>query len=403
MSIKSQQLSIFEARNFLINYQGLNSSAKYDGENGILSYFEKVGCIQYDPLNVVGRNADLILQARIKSYHPEMLYNLLYNKRDVIDSWDKMMSLCLQKDWPFFKRLRESKGKEIERILARRNSIQALEHLDEIREYIKKHGPSKSSSIDIGTCDPGKWGNKKLASAAMDYLFNIGELGIFSKNNAVRTYELIEKLFNKDILEKNDPFKSDDEFYEWYVKRRIGSVGMLWRANGGAWLGHFLSDSELRNSTLNRLLEKEEIKEYYVDSIKFPFYIRNEDKKYLNVKSSKKVVRFLAPLDNLLWDRKMIRDIFDFDYSWEVYTPVVKRKFGYYVIPVLYGNQFVGRFEPKQYRGEEELRLLNWWWEKQVKKSDQLFEGIESEMKRFCNYLGAYRVNKDDWNNFVLK
>ena len=139
-----------------------------------------------------------------------------------------------------------------------------------------------------------------------------------------------------------------------------------------------------------------------MESVKNPFYIRSEDTEYLNKKSIKKEVRFLAPLDNLSWDRKMIRYIFDFDYSWEVYTPVAKRKFGYYVLPVLYGNQFIGRFEPKQYRGEEELRLENWWWEDGIKINDRLIEKLEEGMNRFCNYLGAQQVNKDDWNNMVL-
>ena len=399
---RNQVLSVKEARNFLINYQGLNTACRYTQEKGVISYFEKVGCIQYDPLNVVGRNADLTLQSRVKGYHADMLYKLLYQKRTVIDAWDKMMALYLQKDWPYFKRLRASKGKEIEAVLARRNSLQALEHLDEVREHIKKHGPSQSSSIDIGVCNPGKWGSKKLASAAMDYLFNIGELGIYSKNNVQRTYEFTEKLLKKEILEESDPFQSDDEFYEWYVKRRRGSVGMLWACNGGGWLGHFISDSDIRNSKIKRLLEKGEIEEFYVESVKNPFYIRSEDTEYLNKKSTKKEVKFLAPLDNLLWDRKMIRDIFDFDYSWEVYTPVAKRKFGYYVLPVLYGNQFIGRFEPKQYRGEEELRLENWWWEDGIKINDRLIEKLEEGMNRFCNYLGAQQVNKDDWNNMVL-
>ena len=140
---RNQVLSVKEARNFLINYQGLNTVCRYTQEKGVISYFEKVGCIQYDPLNVVGRNADLTLQSRVKGYHADMLYKLLYQKRTVIDAWDKMMALYLQKDWPYFKRLRTSKGKEIEAVLARRNSLQALEHLDEVREHIKKHGPSQ--------------------------------------------------------------------------------------------------------------------------------------------------------------------------------------------------------------------------------------------------------------------
>lgn len=114
-------------------------------------------------------------------------------------------------------------------------------------------------------------------------------------------------------------------------------------------------------------------------------------------------MRFLAPLDNLLWDRKMIKDIFQFEYSWEVYTPVIKRKFGYYVLPVLYGNRFIGRFEPKQYRGEEELRIENWWWEDGTELNEEIIKALEEGMKRFCNYLGAQRVNQDDWYHIVLK
>lgn len=400
---KNHILSLEEARKFLVNYQGLNGNCHYRREEGIITYFKKVGCIQYDPLNVVGRNADLTLQARVEGYQPNMLYSLLYDKRSIIDAWDKMMAMYLQKDWPYFKRLRASKGREMQAILERRNSIQALDHLDEVKKFIKEQGPSQPNQIDIGVCNPGKWGHKNLASSAMDYLFNIGVLGIYSKTNVQRTYDLVDNLLEKEILEQEDPFQTDEEFYEWYVNRRIGSIGMLWGSNGSGWLGHFISDSKIRTPSIKSLLEKGKIEEFYVQSIKKPFYIRSEDTKYLNQDATQKEMRFLAPLDNLLWDRKMIKDIFQFEYSWEVYTPVIKRKFGYYVLPVLYGNRFIGRFEPKQYRGEEELRIENWWWEDGMELNEEIIKALEEGMKRFCNYLGAQRVNQDDWYHIVLK
>ncbi len=402
-NVRGKKLSIQEARNFLISYQGLNNICNYKKEEGIVEYFTKVGCIQYDPLNVVGRNADLILQSRIEGYNTEMLNNLLYEKRILIDGWDKMMSIYLQTDWPYFKRLRKSKGEEMKWILARRNSIDALNHLDKVKQIIVEEGPKQGGQIDIGKCNPGKWGHKQISSSVLDYLFNIGELGIYSKNNVQRTYDLVENLFSKEIVEREDPFESDDEFYEWYVKRRIGSVGMLWAINGGGWLGHFLSDSTIRIPVIERLLECDEIKEFYVESIKKPFYIRTEDLDYFNQISTTLEVRFLAPLDNLLWDRKMIEKIFDFKYSWEVYTPVSKRKFGYYVLPVLYGSKFVGRFEPEQYRGEEELRIKNWWWEENVSITDELIFKLEIEFDRFCKYLGASCINQKDFKDVVLK
>jgi uncharacterized protein YcaQ len=74
-------------------------------------------------------------------------------------------------------------------------------------------------------------------------------------------------------------------------------------------------------------------------------------------------VSFLGPLDPLVWDRDLLRSLFDYDYLWEVYTPEHKRRWGYYVIPILYGDRFVGRFEPRFDRATGTLRILGLWWE----------------------------------------
>jgi uncharacterized protein len=87
-----------QARNFLINYQGLNNSCSLKSEKGIFEYFKRVGCIKYDPLNVVGRNADLVLQSQIPGYSPDILEKLLNTDRSLIDGWDKMMSIYRQVD-----------------------------------------------------------------------------------------------------------------------------------------------------------------------------------------------------------------------------------------------------------------------------------------------------------------
>ncbi len=97
--------------------------------------------------------------------------------------------------------------------------------------------------------------------------------------------------------------------------------------------------------------------------------------------------RFLAPLDNLLWDRKMLEMLFGFSYRWEVYTPVAKRKFGYYVLPVLYNDRFVARFEAEPVREAGAFVVRNWWWEPQVVPNDEMRETIAGEMARFAAFL----------------
>ena len=119
-----------DARNFLINYQNLNSNGNLKGSKGIIVYFEKVRCIQFDPLNVVGKNPDLVLQSRIQNYKPELLFNLLYKDRVLYDAADKMISIIPTTDYPSMRRIREKTVEQLKGILTWRNSLAVLDLLD---------------------------------------------------------------------------------------------------------------------------------------------------------------------------------------------------------------------------------------------------------------------------------
>ncbi|WP_097015412.1 DNA glycosylase AlkZ-like family protein [Anaerocolumna aminovalerica] len=381
-----------EARNYLVRYHNLDGIEDFYGEEGVLKYFRRVGSIQYDPLNVVGRNPDLVLQSRIKDYSHEMLGSLLYEKRCLLDGWDKMMSIYSREDWPFFSRVRKEKEVQIKELLKRRNSVEAFQLIDEIRIMLKEQGPLQSNRIPTKTTNPGSWGHRKLSSAALDFMFHTGELGIYNKINTQKVYDLIENLLPHNLIGGADPFQSDHEFCKWYVKRRIGSVGLLWNKNGGGWLGDFIQKKELRNEIIKELIEEGEILEIQVEGINAVFYIRKEDKEFFNNKLEYREARFLAPLDNMLWDREMTKAIFDFDYSWEVYVPINKRKYGYYVLPVLYKNRFVARFEPEIHRNNDPLIIKNWWWENDIEITADMKSAIENELENFCRYLHCESV-----------
>lgn len=386
-----------ELRKFLVLYQGLYVNNTFIAEEGIKNFIRRIGCIQYDPLNVVGRNADLVLQSRIENYDKSMLDDLLYNKRDLIDGWDKMMAIYSASDWANFKRVRYERKAEVEIVLKHRNSIDAINYVDTIKDYIEKNGATIPSKIDLGSVDKGMWGHGKLSSATMDYMWNIGILGVKEKKNTQKKYDLIERLLPKEIYTMEDPFKNDDDFYKWYFKRRIGSIGVYWERNGEGWLGNFLSNTKLRKRILNELVEEEELILIKVENLKENFYLRKEDMSILNESTlvNESNVRFLAPLDNIIWDRKLTREIFNFDYTWEVYKPVDKRKYGYYVLPVLYGDKLVARFEPEIHRGKEPLIIKNWWWEENFKVSKDCIDSIKESLDKFCKYLKADGISKD--------
>jgi len=113
----------------------------------------------------------------------------------------------------------------------------------------------------------------------------------------------------------------------------------------------------------------------------------------------------MAPLDNMLWDRLLVHKVFDFQYTWEVYVPQEKRKYGYYVLPVLYRNSFIARFEPIKYEKGLPFIIKNWWWESAydtlgAKSKKETKEAVLKGLENFAAYLGADGIDTNQHNVF---
>ena len=127
-----------------------------------------------------------------------------------------------------------------------------------------------------------------------------------------------------------------------------------------------------------------------------PLFIRASDAYLLDAAASSESVTpsaaFIGPLDNLIWDRDLIRWLFDFDYTWEVYKPAVQRKYGHYVLPVLYGDRFIARVEPIFDRKARVLTIVNWWWEAGVVPDEAMIAALVECLAAFGRYLGAEEI-----------
>lgn len=398
-----------QARHFLVQHHKLDRKQEATKEN-ILGLFNTMYCIQYDPLNVVGRNPDLVLQARLYNYDTNLLHELLYQDRVLIDAWDKMMAIYKVTDWPYFNRIRHRMGQGTKGTLAYRNSLEAMELCDDILELIKKEGPLQASKLPSDSAGKGRWGHKKLSSAALDYLYAIGDVCVYDKTNTQKIYDLTENIIPEKLLSQADPFGSEDTedsafaFSKWYALRRIKTMGILWNKSGGAWLGYYIQKKGERTPIIEALLAENEILPLEIEGIKEPFYTTPEI--YEDIKSSllhtsieepdpsTSYLRFLGPLDNFLWDRDMIEAVFDFTYRWEVYTPVKKRQYGYYVLPILYNNELVARIEFDYYRKGKRLKTLKIWYEDGFKPDSDFKHQLKQEKKHFEKYLKASYKNK---------
>jgi len=380
------KISKKEAQQFLISHQYLDGSHPLHGKEGVMQFFNKVGCVQFDPLNVVGRNADLVLQSRINDYKPEMLESLLYEDRSLIDGWDKVMSIYPIEDWACFHLVREQRGKEVIATLRNRNSAHALNHIDFVMDALAKNGAMQPKQIGKGTAGETTWGHRNIYNATMDYLFHIGKLGVSKKLNVNKVFDLIENIIPPHIIDAPSNFQSEYDFFKWYVYRRIASIGMLWNRNGGGWYGTLIPDKKTRQRILDELIDEGLVTAIEVDGIPDKFYAKTVDFAHKSQKHTEiNVMKFIAPLDNLIWDREMVSKIFEFDYTWEVYIPAAKRKYGYYVLPVLFGNRFIARFEPE--KSATHLNIKNWWWEQDIPVTDALITHVMQAMERFAVFL----------------
>ena len=375
-----------EARRMLCRYHNLDGAEALCGKEGVEKIMQRIHSIQYDPLNVIARNADLVLQARVNHYRESILYDLLYKEHKLIDGFDKEMCIYETKDFARFQFVRNEYEKQALPTLKYRNQANVLNILDDVRDFVEKHGRTGTKDISIGEVRESRWGHKKLSSAALDYLFNTGILTVTDKRGTQKYFDLTER-----VIASENPFcdlhMTVEEFLEWYVERRIQSVGFLWNKSGGAWQGRFLSENELRSSTLQTLIEKNKIEEIRIEGVKEPFYISKKFKKYMENPAARSYVRFIAPLDNIMWDRQMLEILFGFTYRWEVYTPVEKRKYGYYVLPVLYNGQFIARFEAEPIHKAGEFMIKNWWWEPKVEPNGKMREMVANEITRFTEFL----------------
>jgi len=397
-------LSKEEFRSFLVRYHSLenfdNLSGK--GKTGVLKptgqikkLLRRLGSVQYDPLNVVGRNPDLVFQSRIKDFTTDLLEKLLYKERYLIDGWDKEMSIYPSAEWPCFSRIRKAEAESTKGTLKYRGQEEVLNYLPQIMEEARKKGALRPNALKLGACKENRWGHRQVSGAALDYLCMSGELGIHSKKGAQKIYAPIENLLPEKLVNESDPFSTDDDFFEWYFLRRIGAMGAYWLRSGPGWLGHYLSDPNLRKKTIKILEEKKLIVPLKIPEINETFYMRRKDLPVLNEKNQYDgAVRLLAPLDNMLWDRLMVKKVFDFEYTWEVYVPAAKRKYGYYVLPILYQNSLIARLEPVKHEKGRPLTIKNWWWEPALNEnSPKIREAIQRGLENFAHYLQADGVD----------
>ncbi len=308
----------------------------------VLEVVERLGLLQFDPLEVPGaRNHDLVLHARIKGYRREWCEQWLYGEdRRLIELYNKSLNLVPMHELPHYRITWHRNRPGLDDGILKEQSAVAKAVLKRLRT----DGPLSTAAFsEHGHAVDWWWAPTRASRAVMEALFVSGRIGIARREGNRRYYDLIERLVPAAVLKLKEPeeialtHRLLSRFRATGLTKAIGTQGEVMYSAG--------SGPERAQRTA-RLVEDGELLPVEIEDLKGTRYMIASEEPILESTADPATltpgVSFLAPLDPLVWDRRQLRDLWDFDYLWEVYVPEAKRKWGYYVLPILFGDRFVG-------------------------------------------------------------
>jgi hypothetical protein len=358
---------------------------------------DRLGSLQFDPLEVAGRNHDLILAARIAGYRRAWTDALLYDERWLYETYNKGLSLVPTAELPWY-RVTWDRNREDHETKA---FVEHAALVEELLERIRRDGPLAATDIEPRAAIDWYWRPTNQVRAILEALAEAGILGLSRRDGNRRVYDLVERLFPAELLGRRPPVE-DQRRHKLLSRHR--AHGLLGRRGGQAeiWLGTGPTASE-RYARHAELVEAGTIVPIEVEGERDTRFVLGSELHELedaarSVAAGEPAslgVAFIAPLDPLVWDRGLLRTLFHFDYVWEVYVPAAKRRWGYYVLPILAGDRFVGRIEPRFDRKADTLRIIHVWWEDGIEPLGEpwLVEGLVDAIVAHARFGGVARVS----------
>jgi uncharacterized protein YcaQ len=392
------ELTAEQARRFLVRRHFLAPPRALPARpESVLRVVRELGSVQFDPLEVTGaRNDDLVLAARIRNYRRGWMERWLYGppaERQLFEAYNKSLNILPVEELPVHRVDWEQWGARegpYHRLLTTQGHLAA-----DILDRLGREGPLPGSAFVERGADRLHWGWGKITvpRALLYGLFRTGQIGIARREGNVRVYDRMEKLFPPALLAARLP---DEEVRRHQLLSRFRGVGLLGlRAGAEIWSGTVAARERTRLT--EGMVADGALRRVRVKGVRDERYMLASDARFLRGGAlRRREVALLAPLDPLVWDRELLRQLFDFDYVWEVYTPVKSRKHGYYVLPVLWGDRLVGRIEPRIDRKAGVLRVPAPQLERRMPRTERIdFEAaLERALEAHRRFSGAARVER---------
>ena len=384
----SIDLSLDAARRLAVFKQGLYGRPPAPSKEALLDSIRRTGLLQLDTINVVARSHYLVMLSRVGLYDPADLDALLYPDRCLFEQWAHAACLIPVEDYEFFSpAILARRERSIQPWVASRLGDDADEVLEAVLAEVRKRGPVASRDFDDPRGQRGTWWDWKPAKTALEVLFRQGYLMVDHRVNFQRYYDLAERVLPASA---DPPSYTVGDWHRWAVRRGLACLGV---ATAGHVSDYYRLKKPATRSTIAGLAQEGVVVPVqvegwqdtaYLDPADLPLVAEIQAGAYPST-----LTTFLSPFDNLIWDRERVRELFGFDYRAEMYQPAAKRKYGYFVLPILHNGRLVGRMDPKADRKAKTMLVRAIYLEPGEALADDLLAGIARALREFMAFHGS--------------
>lgn len=359
----------------------------------MLEIFRRLGSIQFDPLAVAGRNHDLVLHARVAEYDPAWC-DLLYERREIFEAYNKGLSLVSADELPWFRVTWSRNGR---RVLTENADVAGR-----VLERIRAEGPLSSLDFESERGETVDWFGipTNAVRAVLEAYAVTGVLGLARRDGNRRYYDVVERLLPAEVLAREIPL---EEQLRHKLLSRYRAHGLLGVGGGGdifGGLGPAKPDPRWpkypgRTALREELVADGELVPVEVENVRGKRFVLKDEVDLLGrPPEPSPSVAFLPPFDPLVWDRRLLGSLFEFDYVWELFVPPAKRRWGWYVLPMLFGERLVGRIEPRLDRAGGRVEVLALWWEDgfSPRRAEGFVDAMRDALRAYLRFGSATRI-----------
>jgi hypothetical protein len=382
------------ARRFLVARQALAPARSLEGgQDAVLGVLRRLGSLQFDPLSVAGRSHDLVLHARVADYDPAWC-ELLYERGEIFEAYNKGLSLVAAGDLPWF---RVTSSPNASRILAENDDVARR-----VLERIRAEGPLSSLDFEREQGATIDWFGTptNTVRAVLEAYALTGVLGLARRDGNRRYYDLVERLLPPDLLAREIPL---EEQLRHKLLSRYRAHGLLGVGGGGdifGGIGPAKPDPRRpgypgRTALREELVASGELVPVEVENVRGKRFVLEADVDLLErPPQPPPTVAFLPPFDPLVWDRGLLGSLFEFEYVFDLFLPPAKRRWGWYVLPLLFGDSFVGRIEPRIDRAAGTVQVLGLWWEDGFtpQRTEGFVDAMRDALRAYLRFASATRI-----------